>query len=63
MFSNYPNETKEDVRREVQELEDSYAEALGDGADAQSLSLLWERIKQLSREIEREGASQAINKR
>jgi len=52
MQFNYPNQRIEDAIREVQELEDSYAEALGDGADARSLSVLWERIQLLNREIE-----------
>jgi len=39
----------QDVKQEIQDLEDSYAEDLADGVDARSLSLLWERIKQLNR--------------
>lgn len=30
--------------RELQEMETAYAEALGDGADAQTLASLWEEI-------------------
>lgn len=31
--------------RKVQEMETAYAEALGDGADAQTLAALWEEIR------------------
>ena len=30
---------------ELQEMETAYAEALGDGADAQTLAALWQEIK------------------
>ena len=30
---------------ELQEMETAYAEALGDGADAQTLATLWQEIK------------------
>ena len=41
--------TDYDAAHEVPDLEDCYAQALADGADALSLSLLWERIKLLKR--------------
>jgi uncharacterized small protein (DUF1192 family) len=40
--------------KEVHDLEDAYAEALGDEADVRTLSLLWQRIKLLNEEIERQ---------
>lgn len=51
----YPNDQHlscEHLLREIQELEDSYAQALGDEADANTLSNLWHRIKLLNREME-----------
>ena len=46
------SESQQDFVREIQELEDSYAEALADGLDARSLSSIWQRIKMLKHEIE-----------
>jgi hypothetical protein len=51
----YPNNQRlytEVLLKEIQELEDSYAEALADEADAQTLSALWNKIKVLNRQIE-----------
>lgn len=36
---------------ELQELENTYAECLGDDVDAKTLTMLWLRIKALKREI------------
>jgi hypothetical protein len=35
---------------EVQEMENAYAEALGDGADAQTLAALWKEIRRCKNE-------------
>lgn len=35
---------------EVQEMETAYAEALGDGADAQTLAALWKEIRRCKNE-------------
>jgi hypothetical protein len=35
---------------ELQELETAYAEALGDGADAQTLAALWKEIRRCKSE-------------
>lgn len=43
--------TKNYLIREVQELEDAYAEALGDETDAATLTALWNRIKMLNNRI------------
>lgn len=45
------NPRNEELVREIQHLEDAYAEALGDEADIPTLSSLWERIKQLNKTI------------
>jgi hypothetical protein len=52
MYWNNQSENQLDFVREVEELEDSYAEALADGIDARSLSVIWQRIKMLKQEIE-----------
>lgn len=39
------------LEAELQELEDAYAECLGDNVDARTLSTLWLRIKALKRKI------------
>jgi hypothetical protein len=51
MYPNQRNRPTENLIREIQELEDAYAEALGDEADASTLSSLWQRIKMLNSEI------------
>ena len=51
MYPEYQNASVENLLKEVQELEDSYAEALADEVDAQSLSFIWYRIKILNREL------------
>jgi hypothetical protein len=38
--------------RQLQIMETAYAEALGDGADAETLSRLWQDIKRCKRRIE-----------
>lgn len=45
------NLRNEELVREVQQLEDAYAEAFSDEADIRTLSSLWERIKQLNKTI------------
>lgn len=52
MYPDHQHRSCEHLLREIQELEDSYAEALGDEADAHTLSNLWHRIKVLNREME-----------
>ncbi len=58
------NLIKKYLTREVQELEDAYAEALGDGADAGTLTALWNRIKMLNNrinEMEKDGGKILLN--
>jgi hypothetical protein len=52
MELNRTNLTREYLIREVQELEDAYAYALGDEADAGTLTVLWNKIKTLTYEID-----------
>jgi len=52
MYPEYQNGSFENLLKEVQELEDSYAEALADEVDAQSLCCIWHRIKFLNRELD-----------
>jgi hypothetical protein len=52
MYPEYQNASTENLLKEVRELEDSYAEALADEVDAQSLSFIWHKIKILNREID-----------
>jgi hypothetical protein len=52
MSPEYQNLSIENLLKEAQELEDSYAEALADEVDARSLSVLWHRIKALNHEID-----------
>jgi hypothetical protein len=51
MELNRTNLTREYLIREVQELEDAYADALGDEADAGTLTVLWNKIKILTHKI------------
>jgi hypothetical protein len=37
------------LKSELQELEDAYAECLGDEVDAKTLNMLWSRIKEIKR--------------
>ena len=55
MYPNRISKTQEDLVREVQQLEDSYAEALADDTDARTLSVLWNRIKTLNNQIQEIG--------
>ena len=55
MYPNRISKTQEDLVREVQQLEDSYAEALADDTDARTLSVLWNRIKALNNQIQEIG--------
>jgi hypothetical protein len=43
--------SKEWMEEELQNLEDAYAECLGDNVDAQTLTNLWLRIKFIKREL------------
>lgn len=45
------NLPKKYLVHEIQKLEDAYAEALGDEADAGTLTALWSRIKMLTNRI------------
>lgn len=51
METERSNLTREYLIREIQELEDTYADALGDEADAGTLSVIWNRIKLLTHKI------------
>lgn len=52
MHLNYLNERKEELVREIQELENAYAEAFADEANETGLSRLWDRIKKVRREAD-----------
>lgn len=39
------------LESELQNLEDAYAECLGDNVDAKTLTFLWSRIKAIKREL------------
>jgi hypothetical protein len=52
MQTDYRNNQIEDPVREVQELEDAYAEAFADGVDEWSLTAVWNKIKSLRGVIE-----------
>jgi hypothetical protein len=52
MHLNCFNERKEELVREIQELENAYVEAFADEADKTSLSWLWDRIKKVRREAD-----------
>lgn len=52
MHLNCFNERKEELVREIQELENAYVEAFADEADKTSLSRLWDRIKKVRREAD-----------
>lgn len=54
MHPNHYSQTNYDPVQEVQELEDCYAQALADEADARCLSLLWDRIKLLKKTFNEE---------
>lgn len=43
--------SNETLEREIQELEDAYAECLADEVDQETLLLIWLRIKALKREL------------
>jgi hypothetical protein len=43
--------SKEWMEQELVNLEDTYAECLGDNVDAQTLTSLWLRIKAIKREL------------
>lgn len=51
-----PDQTnRNEIEREVEELEDAYAEAFVDNVDVRSLANVWDRIKTLRRHIEGRG--------
>jgi hypothetical protein len=52
MQHDYRNNVKEDLVREVEELEDAYAEAFAEGVDEWSLTTVWDKIKSLRGAIE-----------
>lgn len=52
MYLNFVNERKEELVREIQELENAYVEAFADEADKASLSRLWDHIKNVRREAD-----------
>jgi hypothetical protein len=58
MELNRTNLTKEYLIREIQELEDAYADALGDEVDAGTLTALWNKIKTLTYKINEIGKSE-----
>ena len=43
--------TKDWLEKELQDLEDAYAECLGDDVDEKTLANLWLRIKAIKREL------------
>jgi hypothetical protein len=49
-----PDQTtdRNQIVREVQKLENAYAEAFADGADERSLTAVWDKIKSLRKGIE-----------
>jgi hypothetical protein len=51
MRPNYRKLSVENIIEEIHEMEDAYAEALGDETDARTLSALWQEIKILKNEI------------
>jgi hypothetical protein len=60
----YPNNQRlytEILLKEIQELEDTYAEALADEADAPTLSVLWNKIKILNRQLEQKESFHRTN--
>ncbi len=48
-------ESKDMIEREINELEDAYAQCLRDSVDAETLNLLWKKIKNLRKYIDRLG--------
>jgi hypothetical protein len=46
------NMKRENVEREVRELEDAYAEAFADEVDVRSLANMWDHIQELRREVD-----------
>ena len=45
------NMTTEELENEIVELEGTYAEELGNNADLVTLSMIWNRIRELNREL------------
>ena len=43
--------TTEELENEIVELEGTYAEELGNNADLVTLSMIWNRIRELNREL------------
>jgi hypothetical protein len=52
MHPDHRNSQREYLAREIQELENKYAEAFADEADERSLTAVWDKIKSLRRRIE-----------
>ena len=47
MYPDYQSQATGSCWQKLQELEDTYAQALADNMDVQGLSFLWDRIKAL----------------
>ena len=45
------NMTTEELENEIVELEGTYAEELGNNADLVTLSMIWNRIRELNKEL------------
>ena len=51
MTGDISNMSLSEIEQELTELEDSYGEAMKDGASAETLKFIWDRIKELQEEF------------
>jgi|GEM_PF-4530183 len=51
-FDNMKQMSPEELEKEIPELEDAYAEALRDEADATVLNFIWSHIRAIKAELE-----------